>query len=299
MKNIIEVSNLNKKYKKSCNYALQNISFSMDSGEIIGLLGPNGAGKSTLIKSILGVIVPTNGTINIFGKSPLHLKKSDKAKIGVFLGGKSGLIYHLPLMDSLSLTKAIYKIPQRDFYENMEKYATILSCTDLLSQRVATLSLGQKLRAELLNILIFEPELLFLDEPTLGLDIEGKRQFRIILRKLVAENNIAVFLSTHDIGDVEKLCTRIIMLSSGKKVMDISNADFFEMQSRFEVLVTDCVFPDDLDGVKLIEQENGYMRYLVQTELVDKMSTFFDTKQCKLMKMESPRLEDILYEYYS
>ena len=299
MENIIKVSNLDKKYKKSHNYALQNVSFSMDRGEIIGLLGPNGAGKSTLIKSILGVIVPTNGTVSIFGKSPLNLGKSDKAKIGVFLGGKSGLIYQLPLMDSLLLIKAIYKIPKSNFDANVEKYATILNCADLLSQRVATLSLGQKLRAELLSILIFEPELLFLDEPTLGLDIEGKRQFRIILRRLVTENNIAVFLSTHDIGDVEKLCTRIIMLSCGKKVMDMSNSDFFLMQSRFEVLVTDCIFPDNLDGVKLIEQENGYIRYLVQAELVDQMSGFFDARQCKFMKRESPRLEDILYEYYS
>lgn len=162
MEHVLNVEDVFKRYKSQGDYAVKNVSFSLLEGEIVGILGPNGAGKSTLIKMILGVICPTKGQISVFGKNPLRFEKKDKVKLGVFLGGKSNLIYHLPVLDSVRLFQSIYRVPKAVFAENLARYSQALQCDGFLQQRVATLSLGQRLRAELLCILIYEPQVLIL-----------------------------------------------------------------------------------------------------------------------------------------
>jgi ABC-2 type transport system ATP-binding protein len=159
MENIVKLDHVCKKYRKRNNYAVEDISLSLQSGEILGILGPNGAGKSTLIKMILGVIMPSAGSLTVFDKAPAHLQNKDKNKLGVLLGGKSNLIFHLPVSDSLQLIRTMYKIPKDIFEERICRYADMLKCEEILNKRVATLSLGQKLKAELLCLLCYEPQL--------------------------------------------------------------------------------------------------------------------------------------------
>lgn len=295
---IINASHLHKKYKNQENCAVRNISFTVCKGEIIGLLGPNGAGKSTLIKMLLGVIHPTAGSVAVLGKDPCRFNNRDKEQLGVYLGGKSNLIYHLPVIDSIRLFQSIYKVPQNIFQKNLSYYSDLLQCTPFLNQRVATLSLGQRLRAELLCIMIYDPQLLILDEPTLGMDIEGKRLFRDMLSTLVTQRGLSVVITTHDVNDMQKLCGRILMICKGEKVMDITNKEFDNLLSRHEIIVTDVTLDFLPEGSQFVERDNTYNRYLVPTERTEQLKAMIQAYPYKVLKQESPRLEDILYEYY-
>lgn len=298
MEPIIEVKGLCKKYKSMDGYAVRDMCFSVQPGEIVGVLGPNGAGKSTLIKMLLGVIRPTAGEISVMGKAPISFRNADKAKIGVYLGGKTNLIYHLPVLDSVRLFQSIYKVPKETFARNLARYAALLQCDGYLHQRVATLSLGQRLRAELLCILIYEPSLLILDEPTLGLDIEGKRQIRDMFHHLVTDKRLSVVITTHDVHDMQRLCSRILMICQGEKVMDITSDQFDEILRRHTVLLTDAALTPIPEGVRYVEQENGCYRYLVPVELAGQVKAAMQRLPYRQLRQESPRLEDILYEYY-
>lgn len=297
MSDMITVKNLSKKYKTRDAYAVSDVSFTVTEGEIIGILGPNGAGKSTLIKMLLGVIKSTSGEVRMLGKDPLKFGNKEKAMLGVYLGGKSNLQFHLPVMDSVKLFGAIYKVPRETFEKNVAHYAKILHCESFLNQRVATLSLGQKLRAELLCILIYEPKILILDEPTLGLDIEGKRQFRAVLRDLVAEQNMSVLITTHDINDMEKISSRILMICNGKKVMDLTSSEYETLVGGKRILLTDGPLAE-ADGISFLEKENEAYRYLIDKGLLDNISPLLEQNGCHMVAQEPPKLEDVFYEYY-
>lgn len=298
MEYLIKTAHLHKKYKTQETYAVKDIDFAVEKGEIVGVLGPNGAGKSTLIKMLLGVIRPTSGEISVLGKDPCRFTNRDKAKLGVYLGGKSNLIYHLPVMDSVRLFQSIYKVPKAVFQKNLAHYAGLLQCDGFLNQRVATLSLGQRLRAELLCILIYEPQLLVLDEPTLGLDIQGKRQFRDILSHLVAQQALSVVITTHDVNDMQKLCSRILMICKGEKVMDVTNAEFEALLAKWDIFITDIDLDPVPRGVQFVERNNHDNRYLVPSGLTAQVKAEIQAHPYRVLKQEPPRLEDILYEYY-
>lgn len=293
MKNIVDMINISKKYKKQKDFAVKNINLKLGKGEIVGILGPNGAGKSTIIKMILGVIVPTNGKVVVFGKNAICLGNKDKAKIGVYLGGKSNLIFHLSVMDTLKLTKTIYNISSVDFKVRVEKYSKILMCNDILNQRVATLSLGQKLKAELLCLLIFEPKLFILDEPTLGLDIEAKRNFREILRKLVEIENISIIISSHDVNDMEKICNRIIFLNKGNILWECKAKELSQKVEKYKIVITDEII-ENISEIILLESSENSFRYLVPNEKFEEIGLYLKMNY----KWNSATLEDVLYEYY-
>ncbi len=299
MKEIIIVNDVYKKYKSQENYSIQGISFDVSEGEIIGILGPNGAGKSTLVKMILGVMKPSSGELTVFNTAPLKFSNIQKRKLGVYLSGKSSLIYHLPVIDSVKLFKSIYKVSNHDFNRNLSYYSELLQCSSFLNQRVATLSLGQKLRAELLCILIYEPKLLVLDEPTLGLDIDGKKQFRDILRNLVREKNMGVLITTHDVNDMAKLCSRILMIRDGKKILDLADADFESVLEKYIIINADCnIENENAPYAKLIEYDGKIYRYLVTMKDLEKFKKVVTDKYYTTLQQELPRLEDLFYEYY-
>lgn len=298
MDNIIEVKNLKKKYRAQNQCAVKDISFTIPEGEIVGVLGPNGAGKSTLIKMLLGVIRPSSGEITVLGKNPLHFGNKDKLGIGVYLGGKTNLIYHLPVIDSVRLFGSMYKVPKTLFQENLVHYSTMLQCDSILNQRVATLSLGQRLRAELLCILIYDPKLLILDEPTLGLDIEGKRQIRDMLHDLAEERGISVLITTHDVNDMQKLCNRILMICHGEKAMDVTSRDFEQLLAQRDIILTDAELNPLPEGVQFVEQDNNLNRYLVSANQTEAVRAQIQTLSYRELRQETPNLEDILYEYY-
>lgn len=200
--------------------AVQNMNFSINRGEIVGYIGPNGAGKSTTIKMLTGVLVPTSGNIMVFNKVPYKNRKNNSMKIGVVFGQKSQLWWNVPVIESLRLIKEIYKISDEKFQKNLDLYSEILNLNELLKVPVRQLSLGQRMKCDLAASLIHEPEILFLDEPTIGLDVGTKDKLRNFIKEMNRQKGITVFLTTHDMQDVEELCSRVMLINHGEKIYD-------------------------------------------------------------------------------
>lgn len=200
--------------------AVKDISFSIGAGETVGLVGPNGAGKSTTIKMLTGVLTPDSGTVRVFGRDPFAERKENARQIGVLFGQRSQLWWDLPAEDTFQVLKRVYKIPEEIYRNNLEKYAEILGAEEFLKQPVRQLSLGQRMRAELLAILLHDPRILFLDEPTIGLDVAVKKQIRSLLRAINRETGATILLTSHDMKDIDSVCGRMIVINKGTLAVD-------------------------------------------------------------------------------
>jgi ABC-2 type transport system ATP-binding protein len=200
--------------------ALDDITFSVQPGESVAYLGPNGAGKSTTIKILTGILVPTSGTARVLGYEPHTHRQENARRIGVVFGQRSQLWWDLPLMDSFDLHRRIYKIEPGRFTANLAFCEEVLRMQPFLKTPVRQLSLGQRMRGELAMALLHEPEVLFLDEPTIGLDVLAKDRIREFLRLVNRERGTTIILTTHDLKDIEELCDRILVVNLGKLVYD-------------------------------------------------------------------------------
>ncbi|MFD1956892.1 ATP-binding cassette domain-containing protein [Paenibacillus thailandensis] len=204
--------------------AVRDISFSISKGEAVGYLGPNGAGKSTMIKMMTGILVPTFGEIKVFGVTPHKERKTNARHIGVVFGQRSQLWWDLPVTDSFELHKYVYKLPEAKYRENVEFCKELLSLSSFMDKPVRQLSLGQRMRVEIAMSLLHEPQILFLDEPTIGLDVMAKDQIRKFLRTVNREKEVSIVLTTHDMKDIEEICNRMIVVNKGSLVYDGSVA---------------------------------------------------------------------------
>ncbi len=200
--------------------ALRDVSFSVAPGTIVGYLGPNGAGKSTTVKILTGVIRPTSGTVRVAGLCPQAERRELTRRIGVVFGQRTQLWWDLPVISSFELIKHLYEIDGKTYRNNLAVIGEALELSEILQIPVRQLSLGQKMRAELGAALLHDPEILFLDEPTIGLDVEAKRQIQTLLTSYNAERKTTVVLTTHDISDIERLCQRIIVVDAGRIAYD-------------------------------------------------------------------------------
>lgn len=201
-------------------FAVKNISFSIDEGEAVGYLGPNGAGKSTMIKMMTGILVPTSGELKVLGETPYERRRQISQHIGVVFGQRSQLWWDLPVLDSFDLHKYIYKLSEKQYKRNLEFCTELLSLDSFLNKPVRQLSLGQRMRVEIAMSLLHEPKILFLDEPTIGLDVIAKDQIRQFLRTVNKENKVSIVLTTHDMKDIEEICPRMIVVNKGSLVYD-------------------------------------------------------------------------------
>lgn len=232
---IIEVKQLSKTFKKKIKMpgikgffnpisedftAVDNISFSVNKGEKVAFVGPNGAGKSTTIKMMTGIVHPTSGSISVAGLDPIKQRKQMAYKIGCLFGQKSGLWMHLPPIDTYKLFGAIYDLDEDETLKRINHLVETFEIQDLIYTPVRRLSLGQRMICEIVGILIHEPEIIFLDEPTIGLDIVVKEKVRALINKINEESGVTVFLTSHDVGDIEKLCDRVIIIDKGRIVID-------------------------------------------------------------------------------
>ena len=200
--------------------AVDDVSFLIPEGEIVGYIGSNGAGKSTTIKMMCGILTPTSGKVLIDGKEP-YLKRRIVAKdIGVVFGQKTQLWWDIPLVESFKVLKEIYQVSDEDYASRMEFLSSVLGIDEFLSQPVRTLSLGQRMRADLAASMLHNPKILFLDEPTIGMDVLVKEKIRLAIHALNQKYHTTVVLTTHDMADIENLCSRIIMLEKGKIIYD-------------------------------------------------------------------------------
>lgn len=200
--------------------AVDDISFTIDDGEIVGYIGSNGAGKSTTIKMMTGILRPTAGEILVNGIDPAKSRKQNASSIGVVFGQRTQLWWDLPLSESFTILKEIYDVSDEDYKSRMEFINSVLELSDFFDRPVRTLSLGQRMRADLGAALLHNPKVLYLDEPTIGLDIVVKDNIRKAIRQINSQYNTTVILTTHDIGDIEELCSRIIIIDEGRKIYD-------------------------------------------------------------------------------
>src|SRR5438445_132146 len=210
--------------------AVQDLSLLIKRGEMIGLVGPNGAGKSTTIKMLTGILQPSSGTVSVAGLSPLRQRKELARRIGVVFGQRSQLWWDLPLIDSLRLLRFLYRVPEEHHTANLDRLRSMLALDEFIDTPVRQLSLGQRMRGDLAAALLHDPELLYLDEPTIGLDVVAKARIREFLLAINAEQGVTVLLTTHDMDDVETLCPRMMIIDHGRKLYDGSVS---EIRERF------------------------------------------------------------------
>lgn len=237
--NIVDVENICKSFKVSkrrgglLNYianifipryeikkAVNDISFSIKEGDTVGLIGSNGAGKSTTIKILSGILYPDSGEISVAGYIPYKERKKYVENIGVVFGQKSQLAWDLPLIDSLELIKKIYRIPKKLYDENLDIFKDLLGLEEFIYQPVRQLSLGQRMRADIAAALLHSPKLVFLDEPTIGLDVVAKQRIREFLKHINKEKKVTLIFTTHDMADIEQTCKRLIIIDKGEKIFD-------------------------------------------------------------------------------
>lgn len=200
--------------------ALDGVSFSMERGELVGYIGPNGAGKSTTVKCLAGILVPDGGRVEVLGRVPWKERVAHVARIGVVFGQRTQLWWDLPVIDSFELLRDIYRVPAPDYRRALDELVTMLDLTPLLAVPVRQLSLGQRMRCDLAAALLHAPDLLFLDEPTIGLDAVSKLAVRRFILKLNKQRGVTVILTTHDMDDIETLCSRVLLIAQGKLLSD-------------------------------------------------------------------------------
>ncbi|GFN30061.1 ABC transporter ATP-binding protein [Paenibacillus xylaniclasticus] len=200
--------------------AVENISFKINEGEMVGFLGPNGAGKSTTIKMLTGILVPSSGEITVKGNVPYKNRERNAMSIGTVFGQKTQLWWDIPVIESLNLCKYMYKIPSEAFNKNLNFFMELLEIYEFSNIPVRQLSLGQRMRADLCAALLHSPDILFLDEPTIGLDVVVKEKIRGFIQQINKEKNTTVILTTHDMMDIEKICNRVMVIDHGNLMYD-------------------------------------------------------------------------------
>jgi ABC-2 type transport system ATP-binding protein len=219
--------------------ALGGISFTLDAGELVGYIGPNGAGKSTTVKVLAGILVPDAGRVEVLGRVPWRQRVAHVRDIGVVFGQRTQLWWDLPVVESLDMLRAIYRVPADAYRRQKDELVALLDLGPILDTPVRQLSLGQRMRADLAASLVHAPPILFLDEPTIGLDAVAKLAVRDFIRRLNRERGTTVILTTHDLDDIEALCTRVIVIADGAILSDGSLADLRRGVSRERWLTVD------------------------------------------------------------
>ena len=299
--------------KKEIITAVDDISFVVPEGEILGFIGPNGAGKSTVIKMLTGILMPTAGMCRINGRIPQEDRKNYVREIGVVFGQRTQLWWDLALRETYAVLKEIYQVPDEQYKKRMAFLNEVLELDDFITSPVRTLSLGQRMRADIAASLLHSPKVLFLDEPTIGLDVVVKENIRSAIRLINKEEGTTVILTTHDLADIELLCERIVMIDKGKKVFDGAIADLkhnFGDIRTFEFELADAADDGRLDyrgrfGLSeedlACEQDNALIRVRFDTAKIsveDIISYTLSTVHVKDLNIKDVEIEEIIRQLY-
>ncbi len=285
--------------------AVDNVSFSVPQGESLAFIGPNGAGKSTTIKMLSGILQPTGGEVKVLGLSPIDERRALAMRIGTVFGQRSQLVFNLPLTESFNLTAAMYRVSDADASVRIAKLIDQFDLHEFIDQPVRKLSLGQRMRAEVANALIHKPEIIFLDEPTIGLDIVAKRSLRQVIKQINREQGTTVFLTSHDVGDIEEVCERTMIVNHGRIMLDAKTADLKQdyLKSKAVSVVPEGALPKTctVAGIQAKVQE-GRLVFDVDTSktpLKSFMQTLLDQLDIADITIEDTPLEDIIHELYT
>ena len=317
----ISVSNLGKSYKvlkknskhpfhREYDYipAIKNVSFDIERKDILGYIGPNGAGKSTTIKVLSGILKPDSGTCVVDGMVPWEDRKEYVKKIGVMFGQRSQLLWDLTPRDSFELLRGIYKVDSNAYKKSMTALVDMLDIGELLDKNVRQMSLGQRIRCELAATFIHDPSIVFLDEPTIGLDIETKRKFHSFIKEINQSRDVTLFITTHDLDDIQSLCNQLIIINDGEVFFNDRMEKIFEydMPASIEVELADIenefVLPDSIspDDVKVVERDGTKVKLQVSSSKNSGviMRQIMDANHVFSINSEKPRIDDIIHKIY-
>jgi ABC-2 type transport system ATP-binding protein len=284
--------------------AVEDVTMSLEAGELVGYIGPNGAGKSTTIKMLTGILVPTSGTVRVAGLVPYLERKRNARNIGVVFGQRSQLYWDLPLIESFELLRAIYSIPKDRYENNLADFNELLEMSDFLRTPVRQLSLGQRMRGDFAAAMLHDPRIVFLDEPTIGLDVVAKEAIRTFIARVNAERGTTVILTTHDLADVERLCRRIVLIDTGRIIYDGQIERIKDEYGTHRTLVVELCEPYPGFAVEGAELESrvgplARLRFDRRTISADQLIRRVTENYCVTdVSIEEPELESIIRRIY-
>ncbi len=290
------------KYKEF--QAVKSVNFNIEEGELVGYIGENGAGKSTTIKMLTGLLTPTSGKVVVNGIIPNEKRIENNKNIGAVFGQKTQLWWDLPVIESFRLIKKMYKISENEYRKNLKKFTEILDLEDLLEKQVKNLSLGQKMRCEIAATFLHNPKIVYLDEPTIGLDVFVKENIRKFIKDINKEKKTTVILTTHDLKDIEDICDRIILLDKGQIIYDGEKQKFKDTYGKY--VISEFIIKDKKDNIilnnaEIIEQTENKLKIKFShdettiVKIMDEISQFCNIED---IHMKEAELEDILKEIY-
>lgn len=285
--------------------AVSDVTFSLEPGEKLAFIGPNGAGKSTTIKMLTGILHPSAGNATVLGLTPWKDRRQLGYHIGTVFGQKPQLWYHLPAEDTFRLFARIYELDMSEFYERRDFLVDAFQIEHLLRTPVRKLSLGQRMKCEIAASLLHRPQVIFLDEPTIGLDVVAKQQIRQAIRTLNETENTTIFLTSHDAGDIESLCKRVIIINHGTIIFDDRTSVLKRQYLRKKIIDVrfgeSLCHPFELDGVKVLKQgEFGVkLEFDSRATPVERVvQHIITTRPCNDINIADPPLEEIIREIY-
>lgn len=271
--------------------AVNHISLSVEAGEFVGLIGPNGAGKTTLIKMLTGIIAPTEGAVDVLGYYPNDMKNAFKKQYAVVMGQKSQLFFELTVNDTLRLFKEIYEISEADFQENKNYFVRLFGVEELMDVQVRTLSLGERMKMELIVALLHNPRILFLDEPTIGLDAIASKQIRSFLKEINEQKGTTIILTSHYIEDIKALCRRTVVINHGTKIYDGATDELFDQYQRNKRIIVTYGKPTDY-----ILQGTGHVDIVLNEPYKKVYETPKENAKCLFSELMEHEPKDIVVE---
>jgi ABC-2 type transport system ATP-binding protein len=290
--------------------AVNDVSFAVAAGEMVGYLGPNGAGKSTTMKMLTGILAPSGGRITVDGRDPHRQRTEHVRRIGVVFGQRTQLWWDLPTIESFELLRHIYRIPLERYRDNLARFSELLELEPFLATPVRQLSLGQRMRADLAAALLHDPSILFLDEPTIGLDVVARERIRAFLAQINRERGVTIILTTHDLGDMERLCHRVVLIDHGRVIYDGALAALRERYGRRRALVVD-LDPSGIDrpldgmaqlpGVAGVQREGPRVRLIFDrtaTTAAALIASVASLAPVRDLTVEEPEIEGIVSAIY-
>lgn len=318
---VIEVNNLRKEYavskrkvkengkkylfkkEKSIKNAVDGISFSVEEGETLAFIGPNGAGKSTTIKMLTGILFPTAGDVKVLGLNPSKERIKLSYQIGSVFGQKEQLWVHLSAYENFKFFGSIYDIKKKELEERIEELATVFDIKEFMFQPVKSLSLGQRMKCEMVASLLHKPKMMFFDEPTIGLDPIAKETLRNLIKKINKEFGTTIFFTSHDVGDIEEVCKRVIIINNGKVVLDDSmkNLKYHYLNKKIvEVNLKKNVKLEQRDGINVLKAKDTV--YKIEVDMnkttMDELMGLFKADDLQDITISSEPLEEIIKDIY-